>query len=209
MFTGIVEETGVLSARQLNSLTFRASKILEGLQIGDSIAVNGICLTVVSFNSEGFSVEVMPETLKRANLGLLEIGGRVNLERALTLSKPLGGHFVQGHVDGTGRVKEVSRIPGATIIKLVAPAHIMRYIVDKGFIAVDGISLTVVERSGDEITLSIVGHSLANTTLGTVKAGSIVNLEADILAKYVENFTGRPEAGINMDFLAEHGFTAE
>ncbi|MDD2251836.1 MAG: riboflavin synthase [Dehalococcoidales bacterium] len=208
MFTGIVEETGVLSARQSNSLSFKASKVLEGLQIGDSIAVNGICLTVVSFNNEGFSVEVMPETIKRSNLGLVEIGGRVNLERALTLSKPLGGHFVQGHVDGTGRVKEVSEISGATIIKLVAPSSIMRYIVDKGFIAVDGISLTVVQQSGDEITLSIVGHSLANTTLGTAKAGSVVNLEADILAKYVEKYTGRPEAGLDMDFLAEHGFTA-
>ncbi|MDD4794654.1 MAG: riboflavin synthase [Dehalococcoidales bacterium] len=208
MFTGIVEETGVLSARQSNSLSFKASKVLEGLQIGDSIAVNGICLTVVSFNNEGFSVEVMPETIKRSNLGLVEIGGRVNLERALTLSKPLGGHFVQGHVDGTGRVKEVSEISGATIIKLVAPSSIMRYIVDKGFIAVDGISLTVVQQSGDEITLSIVGHSLANTTLGTAKAGSVVNLEADILAKYVEKYTGRPEAGLDMAFLAEHGFTA-
>lgn len=209
MFTGIVEETGILSARQPNRLTFEASKVREGLQVGDSIAVNGICLTVVSFNSEGFSVEVMPETLNRSNLGLVEIGGRVNLERALTLSKPLGGHFVQGHVDGTGKVKEVIKITGATIIRLVAPSHVMRYIVDKGFVAVDGISLTVVQQTGDEVTLSIVGHSLANTTLGSLKTGSVVNLEADILAKYVEKFTTPPEAGIDMAFLAEHGFTAE
>ena len=209
MFTGIVEEMGVLYSRQENRLTFKAKKILDELEIGDSIAVNGICLTVISFNHEGFTVEVMPETLKRSNLGMVETGGKVNLERALTLARPLGGHFVQGHVDGIGRVKTVTKIPGATIIKLVAPANIIRYIVDKGFIAVDGISLTVVEQIGVEITLSIVGHSLSNTTLGSLKAGDVVNLEADILAKYVEKFTVRRDGGISMEFLAEHGFTAE
>jgi len=209
MFTGIVEETGALSARQANRLTFKAGKVLAGLEIGDSIAVNGICLTVTSFDQRSFTVEVMPETLKRSNLGLIETGSRVNLERALTLTRPLGGHFVQGHVDGTGRVTSVARIPGATIIKLFAPSQVMRYIVDKGFIAVDGISLTVVEQAQDEITLSIVGHSLANTTLGIIKEGDTVNLEADILAKYVEKFTGKPGSGISLQFLSEHGFTAE
>ena len=209
MFTGIVEEVGTLQSRQANRLTFKTKKMLEGLEIGDSISVNGVCLTVTSFNGEGFSVEVMPETLKRSDLGALVAGGVVNLERALTLTRPLGGHFVQGHIDGTGRITSVVRIQGATILKLFAPPHIMRYIVERGFIAVDGISLTVAECSEEEITISVVGHSLTNTNLGSLEPGDEVNLEADILAKYVEKSIAKPGGGISMEFLAEHGFTAE
>ena len=209
MFTGIVEEIGTLLSRRANSMTFKAQKVLENLETGDSIAVNGICLTAVSFDKESFTVEVMPETLSRSNLGLLAGGSKVNLERALTLTRPLGGHFVQGHVDGTGRIKTITRVSGATIIRLFAPPYIMRYIVDKGFIAIDGISLTVVECANDEFMVSIVGHSLSNTTLGNLKTGDIVNLEVDILAKYTEKFLTKSGSGISKEFLAEHGFSAE
>lgn len=208
MFTGIIEETGRLERFNQNQMTFYAVKALEGMDIGGSIAVNGICLTVTEFTSSSFTVDIMPETLKRSNLGLIKPGDRVNLERPLQLLKPLGGHFVQGHVDGTGIIKAVNPINGATIVTISASESIMRYVVEKGFIAVDGISLTVVSCTLEEFKLSIVGHSLSNTTLGIKKPGHIVNIEVDILAKYVEKMLKPRDSTITLEYLSEHGFTA-
>jgi len=208
MFTGIVEETGALERFISNQMTYNAKIVIEGMQIGGSIAVNGVCLTVTGFTRNSFTVEIMPETLKRSNLGVLKPGDRVNLERPLQLSKPLGGHFVQGHVDGTGTIKAISPVNGATIVTVSAPGGIMRYVVEKGFIAIDGISLTVVSCTREEFSLSIVGHSLANSTLGFKQPGQIVNIEVDILAKYIEKMVKPGESTITLDYLSEHGFTA-
>lgn len=208
MFTGIVEETGrVLSARD-TSMTFEASRVLQGLETGGSIAVNGICLTVTKFDSSGFTADIMPETLKLTNLGLLKTGDRVNLERPLTPSKPLGGHFVQGHVDGTGRIQAIKHISGATLFTVSAPESILKYIVYKGFICIDGVSLTVTEKHPASFAVSVVGHSLSNTILGYKKPGDVVNLEVDILAKYVENFITARSGKITAEFLSEHGFSS-
>jgi len=207
MFTGIVEETGTLERFKQNQMTFNASSVIEGLEIGGSMAVNGVCLTVTGFTKNSFTVEIMPETLKRSNLGLLKPGGRVNLERPLQLSKPLGGHFVQGHVDGTGTIKTLNPVNGATIITVSAPAGLLRYVVEKGFVAVDGISLTVIGCTSQDFSLSIVGHSLANTTLGLIKPGQCVNIEVDILAKYIEKMLKPGEGTITLEYLSEHGFT--
>ena len=206
MFTGIVEEIGTLQSRQAKTMSFFADRVLEGLEIGGSMAVNGVCLTVTGFDSKGFRADVMPETLGRTNLGGLKSGDPVNLEKPLTLDRPLGGHFVQGHVDGTGTVKALHRVEGATVIGITAPAWLMRYIVEKGFIAVDGISLTVVEKGRDAFKVSIVGHSLQNTTLGTITQGAAVNLEVDILAKYVESLLYRDGQTITPEYLRRHGF---
>ncbi len=206
MFTGIVEKAGRLRSRQANQMTFTYDGYLKGLDIGGSIAVNGTCLTITSLDTGTFTVEVMPETLNRTNLGLVKTGGMVNLETPLDMGKPLGGHFVQGHVDGTGKVSSIQSLGDATLITIAAPPDIMRYIVDKGFIAVDGISLTVVKKDRGSFSVSIVRHTFENTTLGIRSAGDMVNLEADILGKYVENFSTPEKGGIDEDFLSQHGF---
>lgn len=204
MFTGLVEETGtVKSAGQ--RLAIWAQRTLEDLNPGDSIAVNGACLTVIDIANDSFAVEVMPETLRRTNLGGLRPGDKVNLERALAVGRRMGGHFVQGHVDDTGRVISVSPEREAILFRVSAPDEIMQYVVGKGFIAVDGVSLTVVERDSASFTVSLVGYTLQNTTLGERRTGDVVNLEVDILAKYVAQMSQR-SSGINLDFLAEHGF---
>ncbi|MBN1369250.1 MAG: riboflavin synthase [Dehalococcoidaceae bacterium] len=208
MFTGIVEETGTLERFNQNQMSFNASIVMAGMETGGSIAVNGVCLTVTSFDHNGFTVEIMPETLKRSNLSLLKPGDRVNLERPLQLSKPLGGHFVQGHIDGTGTIKSINPVNGATIITVSAPGNIMRYVVEKGFIAIDGISLTVVDCTSEEFKLSIVGHSFKNTTLGFKKPGQAVNIEVDILAKYIEKMLKPDQSNLTLEYLSEHGFTA-
>jgi riboflavin synthase len=207
VFTGIVEETGRLLDAKGNSMTFTAARVLEGLETGGSIAVNGVCLTVTRYDSSDFTADIMPETLRLSNLGLLKTGERVNLERPLTPSKPLGGHFVQGHIDGTGRLQTIKPVAGATLIGISAPESILKYIVYKGFICIDGISLTVTEKQAGSFAVSIVPHSLANTTLGYKKPGDAVNLEVDILAKYVENFITDRRGKITAEFLSEHGFS--
>ncbi|RJO61531.1 MAG: riboflavin synthase [Dehalococcoidia bacterium] len=206
MFTGIVEEIGQVAALNGHRLTVRAHKVLKGIETGGSIAVNGTCLTVTEFDTDSFTVDIMEETLKRTNLGILKAGDFINLEGALTLSKGLGGHLVQGHVDATGRVKSVAQLDKSTLITITASPQVMRYIVEKGFVAVDGISLTVVERTESTFCVSIIGFTRENTTLGQIKVGDIVNLEADIIAKYVEQFVAGPKNGISRDFLKEHGF---
>ena len=191
MFTGIVEELGVVAKITDNAMTVQASKVTEDLKLGDSIAVNGTCLTAVNFSRTDFSVDLSPETMRRTSLGQLSEGSPVNLERALLASDRMGGHIVQGHVDGTGRVMS-SRVDGDSIIfRIRVPKRLNPYIVEKGFIAVDGISLTVVKRGASSFTLAVIPYTLKNTNLASASIGGRVNLEADILAKYVKNLLDR------------------
>jgi len=205
MFTGIIEEVGTVRAAGPGWLTIAARKVLEDTKRGDSMAVNGVCLTVTELGPDSFSADVMPETLRRTNLGLLRPGDVVNLERPIAASGRFGGHFVQGHIDETGRVISVTREGEALLLRFEAPQNIMRYMVEKGFIAVDGVSLTVVECDASSFKVSLVGYTIANTNLGDRKVGDVVNLEVDIIAKYVERLHGGGSA-ITMEFLAEHGF---
>ena len=191
MFTGIVEEVGVVAKISDNGMTVRATQVTEDLKLGDSIAVNGACLTAVSFDRTEFSVDLSPETMRRTSLGELSVGGPVNLERALLASDRMGGHIVQGHVDGTGRVMSSKRDRDSTIFRIRVPKRLNRYIVEKGFVAVDGISLTVVKRGASSFTLAVIPYTLANTNLAALSVGDRVNLEADILAKYVESLLDR------------------
>ena len=186
MFTGIVQEVGRAKENDGSSLTIEAAASLEGLNLGDSIAVNGTCLTVKALEDGGFSVDTMPETLRRTNIGLLGPGSPVNLEKALTLSTPLGGHITQGHVDATGALVSIEPEGDALIMRFEAPTQVMKYVVEKGFIAVDGISLTVVDWDESSFSVSVVRYTQDNTNLGVRKPGDVVNLEVDILAKYAE-----------------------
>jgi riboflavin synthase len=206
MFTGIVEEIGIVKATSRDRLTFEAHKVLEGMKVGDSIAVNGVCLTVVSLENRGFSVNVMPETLRCSNLGRLHYSDQVNLERALVLGGRLGGHLVLGHVDDMGEVMDVTGEEAARIMRISAPAKLMPYIVDKGFIAVDGISLTVIDLDDFSFVVSLVAYTMEHTTLGEKRPGAVVNLEADVIAKYVENLKERKRQSLNFEFLREYGF---
>lgn len=187
MFTGIVEEVGRATVCEEFGLTVAAEKVLEDVKLGDSIAVNGTCLTVVEFGAGQFRVDLAPETLRRTSLGELAAGSRVNLERPLAVSDRLGGHIVQGHVDAAGRVMSVRPEGDCFIFRIRAPKKLMPYIVEKGFIAVDGISLTVVNRGAASFTVSVIPYTLSNTNLQHKAAGNRVNLEVDILAKYVES----------------------
>ena len=206
MFTGIVEEIGIVKETSRDRLAFEAHKVLEGTKVGDSIAANGVCLTVVSLENRGFSVNVMPETLRCTNLGRLHYSDQVNLERALVLEGRLGGHLVLGHVDDTGEVMEVTGEETAHIMKISAPAKLMPYMVDKGFIAVDGVSLTIVDLDDFSFVVSLVAYTMENTTLGRKRPGDVVNLEADIIAKYVENLKEQKRQSLNFEFLREYGF---
>jgi riboflavin synthase len=206
MFTGIIQETGSTISLAAGKLNIAAGDILKGVELGASIAVNGVCLTVAALTGQSFSVDVMPETLSRTNLGLLRSGDKVNLERPLALGGELGGHLVQGHIDGTGKVVSIVPESGAVLMKFETLPEIMRYIVLKGFIAVDGASLTVTTRDAGTFGVSIVDFTRRHTTLADKKTGDTVNLEADIIGKYVEQFI-RPSAGnITAGFLQEHGF---
>ena len=206
MFTGIIEEIGRIASAQSNNLVISASDVLQEIELGGSIAVNGVCLTVINFDSNSFSVDIMLETLKQTNLGLLCAGDEVNLERPVTLRKPLGGHLVQGHIDGTGGVTSITWDGEAMIIRFEAPLEVMRYLVKKGFIAVDGVSLTMASRDTSSFQVSIVDFTRRHTTLGSRQVGEIVNLEVDIIAKYVEQFSQSRSTGITVDFLQEQGF---
>ncbi|MGW1627206.1 riboflavin synthase [Streptomyces sp. NPDC002172] len=190
MFTGIVEELGEVTAVEnlgdASRFRLRGPVVTEGAQHGDSIAVNGVCLTVVEHEGDEFTADVMAETLKRSSLGALGVGSRVNLERPTAVGSRLGGHIVQGHVDGTGQV--LARTPSEhwEIVKVSLPADLARYVVEKGSITVDGISLTVVEAGPDYFTVSLIPTTLDLTTLGHKQPGDPVNLEVDVVAKYVE-----------------------
>ena len=207
MFTGIVEEIGIVRGISLGRLTIEAKKMLEDTKPGDSIAVNGACLTVTSIGKDNFSVDVMPETVRRTNVGRLRYGNQVNLERAILAEGRFGGHFVQGHVDDVGKVLSLQPEEEAVIARISAPAHLMPYMVNKGFIAVDGVSLTVIDCDDFSFSVSLVTYTREHTTLGGIKPGDIVNLEVDIIAKYVERFKQRYNSGVlTLDFLEEHGF---
>jgi riboflavin synthase len=190
MFTGIIEEMGqVVTLRQTAGrveLVVQARRVLEGTRHGDSIAINGVCLTVTDRTNTTFTVELQPETLRRTNLGDLASGAAVNLERALAVGDRLGGHFVQGHVDGTGVLRAITSDGPSLVVSIEAPKSLLRYIVPKGFIAVDGVSLTVVEVTGNIFTVALVTYTQEAITLPKLPIGSRVNLEVDILGKYVE-----------------------
>jgi len=206
MFTGIVEEIGIVKETSRGRLAFEAYKALEGTKVGDSMAANGVCLTVVSVESHGFSVNVMPETLRCTNLGGLHYNDQVNLERALVFGGRLGGHLVLGHVDDTGEVMDVTREEDARIMRISAPAKLMPYMVDKGFITVDGVSLTIVDLDEISFVVSLVTYTLEHTTLGIKRPGDVVNLETDIIARYVESLKEKKRQGLNLGFLKEYGF---
>ena len=207
MFTGIVEEIGKLISASPTRLAIAAPQVIDGMNPGDSIAVNGACLTVTDFDRASFSVDVMPETLQHTNLGLLKAGDSVNLERPTALGGKMSGHLVQGHVDNTGRIIALEWEGEALLLQFEAPTEVLRYIVPKGFIAVDGISLTITEKDSSSFRVSVVEYTRQNTTLGSRKKGDVVNLEVDIIAKYVAQFTQPQTGGLTAEFLIEHGFT--
>lgn len=214
MFTGIVEEVGQVKAIGNGTLQIQATKVLEAVKLGDSIAINGICLTVTGFNSHSFQADVMPETIKRTSLGELKLGSPVNLERALTLSSRLGGHIVSGHIDGTGRIVSLKEDKNAILMKIQADGAILRYIVEKGSVALDGISLTVVQVGSRDFTVSLIPHTRQVTNLSVKGEGSLINIENDVVGKYVakllqpadESAGVAAQSSITMDFLKENGF---
>ena len=210
MFTGIVEETGVLrtiaGAGRAGEISVRAKRVMEGTRIGDSISVNGVCLTVTRILPDGFAADVMPETIRRSSLGRCQAGDRVNLERAMPADGRFGGHIVSGHIDGTGTVLSVDREANAIRIRIGAGRDILRLVVEKGSVAIDGISLTVVDVDEESFSVSIIPHTAEETTLGERRSGDPVNLETDIVGKYVERLLGGggragEEGGITMDML--------
>ena len=206
MFTGIVAEVGSIVSVGAGKMGVGAKLTLKDLQPGGSIAVNGVCLTITNFDEKSFSVDVMPETLNRTNLGLLKPGDRVNLERPLKLNGEIGGHLVQGHIDDTGTVVSVVKEGEAVLMRFQTKPEVMRYIVPKGFIAVDGTSLTVTTKDANTFGVSLVGYTLEHTILADRKPGDTVNLEADIIGKYVESLSKAPGTNITAEFLKEHGF---
>ncbi|PKQ61412.1 riboflavin synthase [Labilibaculum filiforme] len=218
MFTGLIEEIGSIKSIQSGGksirLTIAARTIMDDVKLGDSIATNGICLTVVAFNSTGFSADVMPETMSRTNFGLLGAGSRVNLERALRLGDRMGGHMLSGHVDGLGEVVSKEHDDNAIWVCIAAPKNILKYIVEKGSIAIDGISLTVAYVDDKIFKVSIIPLTQEDTTLTSKKIGAKVNLECDMTAKYIEKFMFHKEEenakadkkDISMNFLRENGF---
>jgi riboflavin synthase len=211
MFTGLIEDLGEVKRieKRGENLSLLISSHLDPkeLKSGDSIAVNGACLTIVSLTPTGFTVEVSPETVRRTNLRDLKEGEPVNLERALRLSDRLGGHLVSGHIDGTGILSRKTREGEFYHFTFSASPEIMRYVIEKGSIAVDGISLTVNQCRDKDFTVTIIPFTLNHTNLGERKVGERVNLEVDLIGKYVEKFVGlKNEKGINKDLLAEHGF---
>ena len=212
MFTGIVEEVGRIAASGGSALTVECDLVLGDLKLGDSLAIDGTCLTVTRIDGNRVTVGLQPETLRRTTLGRARVGQRVNLERAVTPTTRLGGHFVQGHVDGTGRLVSVEREADARLLRFRAPGSLTRYVVEKGFVAIDGVSLTVVDVAGEEFGVSLVTYTQGATALLDKHPGDAVNVEVDILAKYVERFVGaasEPSEGgsrLTMEFLAEHGF---
>ncbi len=211
MFTGIIEEMGSVNALRHEAgaarLAVSASTVLEGTASGDSICVNGVCLTVVDMDKSGFSADVAVETLKVTNLGELKTGARVNLERALQLSARIGGHLVSGHVDAVGRIRERRQEGNGWRIFIDAPDTVLRYVIKKGSIAIDGISLTVADVDKKGFSIAMIPHTAKLTTLGFKSAGDSVNLEADIIGKYVERLlSGRVESGVSLELLRKSGF---
>ncbi|AHG75924.1 Riboflavin synthase alpha chain [Mannheimia varigena USDA-ARS-USMARC-1388] len=215
MFTGIIEEVGQIAQIKKQGefavVTVKAKKVLTDVQLGDSIAVNGVCLTVTSFTKEQFTADVMSETLKRTSLGELSLNSPVNLERAMAANGRFGGHIVSGHIDGTGTVAEITPADNSTWYRIKTSPKLMRYIIEKGSITIDGISLTVVDCDAESFRVSIIPHTIKETNLGSKKIGSLVNLENDIVGKYIEQFLLKKEpenqpSKLTVDFLKNAGF---
>ncbi|MEI0562797.1 riboflavin synthase [Brachyspira pulli] len=212
MFTGIVEEIGTVKSVQSKVITIEASKIFDDLHLGDSVAVNGTCLTVSSFDNKIFNADVTQETLNRTNLGSLKNGSKVNLERAMTLIGRFGGHIVSGHIDGVGSIKSMKKDDNSIILTIEVPKHLMKYIVEKGSVAVDGISLTVASLTDNTFSIAVIPHTLKETVLYYKKEGDKVNIENDVIGKYVERLLTFKEdnedkkSNITMEFLLKNGF---
>ncbi len=212
MFTGIIEECGRLEGLQRGAqsavLRFAAEKVLVGVRLGDSIAVNGVCLTVTSFDVKHFTADVMHETLRRSSLGSLTSGSIVNLERAMAANGRFGGHIVSGHIDGVGTVTQVRRDDNAVWYRIRCPEAILRYIIEKGSIAIDGISLTVAALGKQDFSVSVIPHTARHTTLSQRRVGDTVNLENDCIGKYVERLLsgGQASGGISKEYLQNYGF---
>ena len=219
MFTGIVEEIGEIKNIKHGSksavLTIKGSVVTKDSKVGDSIAVNGVCLTATSIMGDIFTADVMAETMRRSSLGDLKQGSKVNLERAMLCNGRFGGHIVSGHIDGTGVIRNLEKEDNAVWVTIAALPHILKYIVEKGSIAIDGISLTVAYVDSEVFKVSIIPHTAIETTLLTKNKGDTVNLENDIVGKYVEKLLGynhkpdnnsTPESNIDMDMLSKYGF---
>lgn len=217
MFTGIIEEIGTIKSINSNGISSQlcisANTILEDTKIGDSIAVNGVCLTVTSIKSNLFTADVMAETLRRSNLGSLIPQSKVNLERAMPANGRFGGHIVSGHIDGTGTIVETKPEGNAVWIKINCSSNLLKYIIHKGSITIDGISLTVAKVTDSDFSVSIIPHTAANTTLLQKKSGDIVNLENDVVGKYIEKLLSfqkideqKPQSKITEEFLRQNGF---
>ncbi len=209
MFTGIIEETGEIAAiargAKSCALTVRGNVIFGDLKIGDSVAVNGVCLTATAINGNTFTADVMAETMRRSGLGTLKKGSPVNLERAMSANGRFGGHIVSGHIDGVGFVRSLVREDNAVWVTVTADETLMRYIVEKGSIAIDGISLTVARVYKDAFSVSVIPHTAGETALLSKKTGDQVNLECDIIGKYVEKLVGK-QSNITEDFLRKYNF---
>lgn len=215
MFTGIIEEIGTIQGikrgDKSSKIIIKADKVLDKTRLGDSICTNGVCLTVTGIDGKTFEADVMAETLRRSNLGELSIGSRVNLERALSLQSRLGGHIVSGHIDGTGEIVSYLKEDNAIWVTINTSTDILRYIVEKGSVAIDGISLTVAYVDGKCFKVSIIPHTGEETILLTKKVGDTVNLECDVIGKYVEKLLGmngekENKSNITEDFLRDNGF---
>lgn len=215
MFTGIVEEVGKIKKIERNTvsakLSIEADKVLQEVKEGDSIAVNGICLTVTSFTKNSFTADVMHETMNRTTLGKLKENSPVNLERALSVMGRFGGHMVSGHIDGRGKIVGIEKDDNAVLFTIETTEKILRYIVEKGSIAINGISLTVARVDRKNFTVSVIPHTLRVTSLGSFQKGDEVNLENDIVGKYIEKLLGlsypeKKESTLTMDFLIKNGF---
>ena len=215
MFTGIVEEVGKIKKIERNTvsakLSIEADKVLQEVKEGDSIAVNGICLTVTSFTKNSFTADVMHETMNRTTLGKLKENSPVNLERALSVMGRFGGHMVSGHIDGRGKIVGIEKDDNAVLFTIETTEKILRYIVEKGSIAINGISLTVARVDRNNFTVSVIPHTLRVTSLGSFQKGDEVNLENDIVGKYIEKLLGlscpeKKESTFTMDFLIKNGF---
>lgn len=215
MFTGIVEDKGVVEmvrpGEKSATLSIRSEKIVSDLKVGDSVSVNGVCLTVTYFDKSRFTVDAVPETMSRSNLGMLKAGSRVNLERALQVGARMGGHMVSGHVDTKGEIRKIEKEENAVWFTIGMDSEQIKYLIPKGSVAVNGISLTVVDVVADSFTISVIPHSLNETTLSEMKTGDKVNIEVDMTAKYIERFlsfrqTGKMSNDVSMDYLKKNGF---
>ncbi len=211
MFTGIVEEIGTVERVDVSGrapLVVRCSTVLEETRLGDSIAVNGVCLTVAARDGCGFTANVQPVTLRRSNLGMIRAGDPVNLERSVAAGQRLGGHYVQGHVDGVGWVVSAVGEGPSIVVRIAAPSDLLGYVVERGFVAVDGASLTVVRLRPDGFDVSLVYHTQQSITLPAKRPGTPVNVEVDVVGKYVERLVGgSTDRGVTLDLLRRTGFT--